>query len=1443
MKRKVAVVLAAIMALSPISAFAATENRLTKQPNNFTGGTLMMEEGWTSRGMLNLKDAMINKRTNPNLGEPERKDATTDDIKYVVDGTTLELKPINNSFKAGETFKIVLDNSEWFFRSNYESYEKIEATELETLFKNIAIPFGPESLSYATSKNVLLFKEYFVISSAAITQSEAKKIVDKYNVFSDKVIKKLQERYASIESKLSQKNYTILELEEILLDNTVNTDKVLTDYKDITDKTKTPTMVKAISDAATNSIFLALGETATTEQKDKIYGALNTLAGIKQDTPVLTAKAEAIKVLEAFVSAGLLSQSELEMAKPLINSRPDANAVKDIVKKGADAAVESKIRTANPSATPASLDTLIKEAKKELNNAILASENNDKTPKEIYNIIYFNSVPKVNEVVDKYKEDTKQENTKLLVKDLSDATTDSIFVSAGTTPNSEQKTAVSNGLASLTKITPKQSSTPAEMTSAKKDAEDVLKSFESAKIITSDELVKAKALVNSVNSNTQDLYDLITKGADAAVVKKLTGENATKEQIETAQADLKKAIKAAELDGEGKNPAEVLKELGLVKSAPAPVIAPMAFATPFATATLSQVMGVVILNSSNAISVDKATDSKFNPSRADDIEMINAIADYVGNYPNYIGRAQSNGNSTMATYDVTKGKYYPNTKKYINTVGDISYELIVSESNSSVATVKILSVNNGLANAGYTLRIPLVTRSIKDGDIRVKVAAESNTSIVTSENVLYGQAASAKTKTTVKTKIDSKYTFYLDQLIIAENVPNSLQQGQMILTAPYGFTWADPGKKTKIYNEDTETYDANRYVEIIGDETLKFTDDETSLTNETSDPSDDNSYIYYYNPSVDNNNRKIEKDKLIIDTKEMGLIPTGKTTGKLVIKGLCLLAEDYAPLNEEIKVEIRDRDGDIGKDTSAINIKGSGWAANSRVTKENVVIGNRKDWGVKFDRISDITTLVSGRYEDINNSTEFDKEHKVAKVKFSENVVASWWALRESEFTLTEGVKFRKVKIDDETNLDHTNTRFTELEGDYLPSKDRQNYVFLDATKLRIVDLEIERDKTASFTMQTWVSIEPGFEGDIEIKAGGNDILKETTPIVVAKAVAPITITSKVKDVKIGYQWQKVEDITLTETAAGRLKRDTELRLFIDDDITGSDSIAIAPDFVTEVNDTSNIKISKPAVDGGEVTINIERASYKTAATIKLSNVYVKIDRTVPESNKRPYKIVAGGTAIAANYVGNADRATGIKENSSIQSTEPFFNTKGIGVDYLNVVTSAPDKDSILSNIVTVKNGSNELKVGNDTVTMDTEAYISAETNSMMVPVRFVAVALGIADDQVKWDEEARTVTIYNGARVIQFTLGKSEIIVNGVKSTIYSPDVPPIKVNVEVKDQRSFLPFRALGTALGVEVDYDATTQAAIYNYSLLKDGAKAATEAATETPAAPATTTPAAK
>jgi hypothetical protein len=149
-----------------------------------------------------------------------------------------------------------------------------------------------------------------------------------------------------------------------------------------------------------------------------------------------------------------------------------------------------------------------------------------------------------------------------------------------------------------------------------------------------------------------------------------------------------------------------------------------------------------------------------------------------------------------------------------------------------------------------------------------------------------------------------------------------------------------------------------------------------------------------------------------------------------------------------------------------------------------------------------------------------------------------------------------------------------------------------------------------------------------------------------------------------------------------------------------------------------------------------------------------------------------------------------------------------------NTTEATTKSKSYGSDTIRVSIGSNKVTIGNKTSDMDVAPYIQKKSMSTMVPLRFVSLAIidgnTDSDSKITWDGDNKTATIFvnNGGeqKVIQFTAGSSEMVVNGTKVKIEN------NVEAEITDNRMFIPFRALGSALGVEVDWESSTKTAIF-------------------------------
>ncbi|GEN35910.1 N-acetylmuramoyl-L-alanine amidase family protein [Aneurinibacillus danicus] len=89
-----------------------------------------------------------------------------------------------------------------------------------------------------------------------------------------------------------------------------------------------------------------------------------------------------------------------------------------------------------------------------------------------------------------------------------------------------------------------------------------------------------------------------------------------------------------------------------------------------------------------------------------------------------------------------------------------------------------------------------------------------------------------------------------------------------------------------------------------------------------------------------------------------------------------------------------------------------------------------------------------------------------------------------------------------------------------------------------------------------------------------------------------------------------------------------------------------------------------------------------------------------------------------------------------------------------------------------------------------------------LVPVYTVQEGMGM---KVDWDAKARKVTVTDGSKKVELTIGSKTARVNGTAKKL---DVAPVIIG-----NRTFLPFRAVGELLGVEVGWEDKTKSVIVN------------------------------
>lgn len=508
-----------------------------------------------------------------------------------------------------------------------------------------------------------------------------------------------------------------------------------------------------------------------------------------------------------------------------------------------------------------------------------------------------------------------------------------------------------------------------------------------------------------------------------------------------------------------------------------------------------------------------------------------------------------------------------------------------------------------------------------------------------------------------------------------------------------------------------------------------------------------------------------------------------------------------------------------------ISISGDG------ISGQTVKVAQREKLGFKVETLKDPKEIISGRHYKNDNLTMIEDDNTTVEVKFSEAVPNTLVTTRALDFTVPDGVKIVDVELGEFRN-------FTDLsDEDFEIINNGKTLRLKRTTDDKKPEYKVnDRIKSlASFNMKFNLSVDPAFTGDIKLSVVGGGQNEGSTPdTLIAKAVAPFEIKTQTTKVDLGYQDYNTADIVITETKPGMFLEGKQAVLNLVAPY-GTQEVGFSEAKFDVTGGELEVKEKAFKVNNGAITFDINKASYKNPSTITIKNVKIGSTRSVPFGS---YSLSLSGKAVINNYddakniaddKSFALTATGSKDNANLinQSNTSYYEVK----DYVNVVTET----GTLNQTVKVSVGEKTVLVGDKAIDMDVAPYIQASSNSTMVPLRFVSVALGVdsanvsnpdESNKVTWDANSKTTTIYYGAgtgqKIIQFQAGSNIMVVDGTRIPM------EYGVKAEIKDGRMFVPFRALGQALGIAVTWDANTRTAIYNENNARN-ANATTTAAT--------------
>lgn len=475
---------------------------------------------------------------------------------------------------------------------------------------------------------------------------------------------------------------------------------------------------------------------------------------------------------------------------------------------------------------------------------------------------------------------------------------------------------------------------------------------------------------------------------------------------------------------------------------------------------------------------------------------------------------------------------------------------------------------------------------------------------------------------------------------------------------------------------------------------------------------------------------------------------------------------------------------------------------------------------LSVDEDEDVPVIYSG--VDVNNDgITDDSDHLSLEVTLKETAKSSLDVKKAFNLDLPEGVYVTDVEVKKKDNVKINGaTGSTAIADEFKKAYKKGEYDGFEFARRSFTDTD-DLDDAMELSFKLELVAEPDFEGDVKLTLEG-DAFDKAQDVVIAKFVKPYTVEASQNDLIIDYRNTKVPtNVVVKEAEEGLWKKNLEFTFGIDK----FDDKDFENDATYTVDDKSGLEI-KEAKSG--LGFKIDTESDDTAA-VTISDISLYMSRSIAagaydlqvitNANINMYAEGLATTEATKVAVANIKDAFGTVEEPTtytVAEDKDFNDGAKINKDtvdyatvkegFINVITAGRDQDDAsFTKKVVVPVGEKYLIAGEEQVALDVPAYISAAGYTML-PVRAVATALGINNNNVLWNQASRTVTILYGQRIITMVAGQKVVTVNG--NTI------PASATVQIKDGRTFLPMRDLATALGVtDITWDAATKTATMN------------------------------
>lgn len=306
------------------------------------------------------------------------------------------------------------------------------------------------------------------------------------------------------------------------------------------------------------------------------------------------------------------------------------------------------------------------------------------------------------------------------------------------------------------------------------------------------------------------------------------------------------------------------------------------------------------------------------------------------------------------------------------------------------------------------------------------------------------------------------------------------------------------------------------------------------------------------------------------------------------------------------------------------------------------------------------------------------------------------------------------------------------------------------------------------------VKIPTEFSGNVTVHLEGSALPNEIDEKLFSVA-QPVNVKVEAVEVKSGVKDQMGGSLTIKENKQGALKQNASLFIGID---TSMIHLSKAP-LVAVIE--GDIVVGEPKIIDGGVELPIIAES-SIPSTIVIKHFGLTLDGTVPQGR---FEVAVGGPALSS-----LSEQT-ISKNNHFESIAPIINEDFVLVDI------GPKNRKV----ITFKLGEEAYAVNGRYYHLEVPAYI--ENGRVMVPIKYVAEALGIGQGNVKYDAKTQVLTVYAN-KVIELEINSDTMYVDGEKVVM--------QTSAKLKQGYTMVPIGEVARALDLKVEWNSKLETATF-------------------------------